>query len=248
MDPKQVSNQEPDQEPDTHALSRLIQAHATRYAAPASLRAGLRTQAALADASRPPAEPQRAGGLGRWAGRWSRHWTPRWAWPRWRSASIGFVLGLACMALVAPLLQRWAQEATMDGALVASHVHALRLGPLTEVVSSDQHTVKPWFQGRLDFAPPVQDLADKGFPLLGGRTEQLHGNRVASLAYSRGQHVIDLYIWPSSSQQAQVRSVQRGFNLLSWSDGAMQFWAVSDLNRRELAQFAQLWRDGQAAQ
>lgn len=240
MDPKQVSNQEPDQDPDTLALSRLIQTHATRHAAPATLRAGLRTQAALADAGRPPAGPQRGGEAPRWAG--------RWAWPRWRSAGVGFVLGLACMALVAPLLQGLAQEATMDDALVASHVRALRLGPLTEVVSSDQHTVKPWFQGRLDFAPPVQDLADAGFPLLGGRTEQLHGNRIAGLAYSRGQHVIDLYIWPSSSRQVPVRSVHRGFNLLSWSDGSMQFWAVSDLNGRELAQFAQLWRDRLAAQ
>ena len=236
MDTNNANDPDPDLDPDLQALSRLIQAHATRHAAPAHLRAGLRTQAALADASHPPAGGQRAG------------WRQRWAWRSWRSGAVGFALGLACMAVVAPLLQQLAQEAWLDTDLVASHVRALQVGPLTEVASTDRHTVKPWFQGKLDFAPPVLDLADTGFPLLGGRTEQLRGKGVATLAYTRGQHVIDLYVWPSASQKAQLRSVHRGFNLLSWSDGSMQFWAVSDLDRHELAQFSQLWRDRLAAQ
>ena len=240
MNTNKGQNPDPYPDPDVQALSRLIRTHATRHAAPANLRAGLRTQAALADASRPLAGPKRT--------QWRQRWAWRWAWHSWRSGAAGFALGLACMAVVAPLLQRLEQEALMDGAMVASHVRALQFGPLTEVISTDQHTVKPWFQGKLDFAPPVLGLADGGFPLLGGRTEQLRGNRVAALAYTRGQHVIDVYLWPSDSNKAQVRSVYRGFNLLSWSDGSMQFWAVSDLNRLEMEQFAQLWRDRLAAQ
>ena len=236
MDTNKGNDPDLDPDPDAQALSRLIQAHATRHAAPASLRAGLRTQAALADASCPPAGLHRAGRR------------QRWSWRGWRSGAAGFALGLACMAVVAPLLQQLEQEASMDGDMVASHVRALQVGPLTEVASTDRHTVKPWFQGKLDFAPPVLDLADAGFPLLGGRTEQLRGQVVATLAYTRGQHVIDVYVWPSAHKKTPVRSVHRGFNLLSWSDGAMQFWAVSDLDRHELGQFAQLWRDRLAAQ
>jgi len=129
----------------------------------------------------------------------------------------------------------------VDAELVADHVRALQVGPLTEVASTDRHTVKPWFQGRLDYAPPVFDLAAEGFPLVGGRIEHVRGSVVATLAYTRNRHVIDVFVWPSARQQAPVRSVRKGFNVLHWADGSMQYWAVSDLERGEMERFTQLW-------
>ena len=220
---------------DDEKLSSQIREHATRHAAPDALRAGIRTQIALAEAGRAappaPAEPARR----RWRG---------FSWP---TACVSFALGLACALFVPPLAQRLDLSEPLDAELVADHVRALQIGPLTEVASSDRHTVKPWFQGRLDYAPPVFDLAADGFPLAGGRTERVRGSTVAALAYARNRHVIDVFVWPSGAKTAPLRSVHRGFNVLHWADGAMQYWAVSDLEPTELARFAQLWVDRAAA-
>ena len=222
--------------PDDQDLCALIRQHATRHAAPDALRAGLRTQVALAEAGRttPPAPAA----------------TQRRSWRNfgWRTAGLGFVVGLACAVLVVPLLPRLNPGEPLDAMLVAEHVRALQLGPLAEVVSSDRHTVKPWFQGRLDYAPPVFDLAAEGFPLVGGRTLRARGNVVATLAYLRSRHVIDVFVWPSTAAQAPVHSVRRGFNVLHWADGSMQYWAVSDLERSEMERFTQLWQQRVAAQ
>jgi anti-sigma factor RsiW len=129
----------------------------------------------------------------------------------------------------------------VDADFVADHVRALQTGRLAEVASSDRHTVKPWFQGRLDYAPPVFDLAGEGFPLMGGRIVHVRGNVVATLTYTRNRHVIDVFIWPSAAQRAPVRSTSRGFNVLQWADESMQYRAVSDLDRREMERFTQLW-------
>lgn len=221
--------------PDDQELSALIRRHATRHTASEGLRAAIRTRAALADAGRTSAPAPAAKAVGRWFG------------SGWATASAGFALGVLCMALVLPLLPRLNPSGPIDADLVASHVRALQVGPLTEVASSDRHTVKPWFQGRLDFAPPVLDLADAGFPLLGGRIEHLRGATVATLAYARNRHVVDLFIWPSADRQAPVRSVRRGFNLVHWSDGSMQFWAVSDMDREEVEAFTRLWQQRAAS-
>jgi len=208
---------------DDEQLSALIRSHASRHVAPESLRAGLRTQAALADAARRPA----------------RAW--RWAFS-WPNATLGFALGLLCAVLVLPLWQRLGNDASLEAELVASHVRALQIGPLIEVASSDRHTVKPWFQGRLDYAPPVPDLAEDGFPLAGGRIDHVRGSAVAALAYHRRQHVIDVFVWPATSSLPPQAAVQRGFSVLHWSDGAMQVWAVTDAERAELERFAAAWR------
>jgi len=224
---------------DDQDLSSLIRRHATRHPAPDALRAGIRTQIALADAGR--TEPNAPVGSKRRA----------WLVLRWRTATVSFVsfvMGLACAALVLPLAQRLDLNAPLDAELVADHVRALQVGPLTEVASTDRHTVKPWFQGRLDYAPPVFDLAAQGFPLMGGRVEHVRGNTVAALAYARNRHTIDVFVWPSTAQSAPVRSVHKGFNVLHWADGSMQYWAVSDLERAEMERFAQAWRQQAAAQ
>lgn len=234
---------------DDSELSSLIQAHATRHKAPDALRAGLRTQVALAEAGRatPPAKDAR-----RW---WQGPW----------GVGAGFATGLLCMALLQPLLHSLVPGAQpsdwrvgIEDELVLRHVHALGPGPLTEVVSTDRHTVKPWFQGRIDFAPPVFDLAGEGFPLLGGRVEPLRGRSMAVLAYKRRLHVIELFVRPSSepgaspspiaAASAPLRSQRQGFNVMHWDDGAMQYWLVSDLERSEVEAFVHLWQAQVAAQ
>ena len=220
-------------------LSALIRRHATRHAAPDALRASIRTQVALEDARRtplpaPPRTDER----------------PRRAWLTfgWGTASASFVLGMLCMALLIPLAQRVNLREPVDADLVADHVRALQSGSVAEVLSSDRHTVKPWFQGRLDYAPPVYDLASDGFPLVGGRIEHVRGNVVATLAYSHNRHVVDLFVWPSSEHAAPARQVRRGFNVVHWADGPMQYWAVSDMDRAEIESFTRLWQQRAAAQ
>jgi len=126
--------------------------------------------------------------------------------------------------------------------IVASHIRSLQPGHLMDVQSTDQHTVKPWFNGRLDFAPNVKDFAEQGYPLVGGRLDYVTSRSVAALVYQRRQHLINLYEWPeeSSSDQA-VRAVSlQGYNMLIWRRGGIYYCAVSDLNPSELREFSQM--------
>jgi anti-sigma factor RsiW len=123
--------------------------------------------------------------------------------------------------------------------VVDDHVRALRDAHLFDVRSSDQHTVKPWFVGKLDFSPPVEDLAPAGFPLVGGRLDHAAGRAVAALVYQRRLHPITLYIGPAADRTAasDTRSI-RGFQVRHWIRNGLSFWAVSDLNAAELGEFA----------
>src|SRR5262245_12523671 len=221
---------------DDPKLSAHIRRFATRHAAPDRLRANVLAQVALDDAGR-ATQPRTVHARRRWSlfgdGRLAMNWRP---------ATVGFALGLVCTVIAFPLLQRLSAGASLDAELVADHVRALRTGPLTQVVSTDRHTVKPWFQGRVDYAPPVFDFASSGFPLRGGRIEHVRGNAVATLAYSRDLHQIDLFVWPSDKKALPIRVVNRGFNIVHWSDGSMQYWAVSDVEAAELERLAQLWQ------
>lgn len=161
----------------------------------------------------------------------------------WRGPSLGFGLGAACAAAIALLLVV-PQRNDLADAVVASHIRALQPGHLEDVVSTDQHTVKPWFDGRIDFAPPVRDFAAQGFPLRGGRLDYLGGRPVAALVYQRDKHIIDLYVWPAAGtgpQRAGDKDIQ-GYNLAHWTADGMNFWAVSDVERGQLDDFATLWR------
>lgn len=128
-------------------------------------------------------------------------------------------------------------------ALVDDHVRALQPGHLLDVVSTSQHTVKPWFDGRLDFAPPVKDLAPQGFPLLGGRLDYLHGRSVAVLVYSHGKHVIELFVWPASGRvHVPPRAERDGYNVAHWEANGMSLTAVSDVEPSGLEEFVRDWR------
>jgi anti-sigma factor RsiW len=124
--------------------------------------------------------------------------------------------------------------------MVSAHVRSLMLDHATDVISTDQHTVKPWFEGKLDFSPPVVDLASQGFTLIGGRLDYAGGRAVAALVYQRRQHVVNLFVFPTqdSSTNGNKILVKQGFNIVHWTRSGMTFWAVSDLNAAELQEFA----------
>jgi anti-sigma factor RsiW len=161
----------------------------------------------------------------------------------WRPLALAASLAVVALGSWTLALQRAAGEALADDVL-ASHIRSLMPGHLTDVPSSDQHTVKPWFNGRLDYSPPVYDFAGRGYPLLGGRIDYVGGRAVAALVYGRRQHVINVLLWPAASGPAGGPSTRtrHGYHELHWTTGDYTYWVVSDLGLAELQEFAQLLR------
>ena len=152
------------------------------------------------------------------------------AWIRqWLFVPSLIALAASLFLVVAPLQQ----GASLQDEIVAGHVRSLLADHLTDVATSDQHTVKPWFNGKIDFAPPVVDLAPQGFPLVGGRVDYIGGRVVAALIYRRNGHLINIFIWPASAA-ATTTSSRDGYNITSWSKDGLLFSAVSDLNADDM--------------
>ncbi len=131
---------------------------------------------------------------------------------------------------------------TLAQEVISNHVRSLLAAHLFDVPSTDQHTVKPWFDGKLKFAPPVHDFAERGFRLTGGRLDYLNGREVAALVYQRRLHIINLFTWPSESgRNTAVESFTKdGYNVSHWDRDGFAFWAVSDVNAEDLRAFADL--------
>lgn len=161
----------------------------------------------------------------------------RWLWINlgWSSVcTIAFAITMTLYLAIPTEAQLINQE------LAASHYRSLLANHLADVASSDHHTVKPWFTGKLDYAPVVTDFAADGFPLVGGRLDYINKRTVAALAYRHDQHLINVFMWPASSDSAPKQASVQGFNVLRWSESGMAYSAVSDMNPQELMKLRQL--------
>jgi anti-sigma factor RsiW len=165
--------------------------------------------------------------------------------PSRRAVLRGFATGSAVSALAATglvaIVLRHDDAARIDSEVVSAHLRSLQAGHLTDVISTDQHTVKPWFNGKLDVAPPVVDLTAQGFTLIGGRLDYVDARPIGAIVYRRRQHVINLFVAQTASTErhaAQTETIQ-GFNIRRWSEHGLNYWAVSDLAADELAEFGE---------
>lgn len=154
------------------------------------------------------------------------------------AAAAGLVVG----ALGVLGRHRAVRSEALAAELAGDQVRSLLPGRLVDVTSSDRHNVKPWFAGKLTFSPPVPDLSPEGFPLVGGRIEILAGREAAALVYSRRRHVINVYVCPAAGAPGEASSLTNGFRIRHWDAGQMSFWAVSDLDPKELDPFIALFR------
>ena len=174
----------------------------------------------------------------------------RWQWPAlqilpWTAAFAVLAVCVVALWEFAPGLRGRQADQRIAAEVFADHVRSLEANHLTDVASTDQHTVKPWFNGKLDFSPPVEDLSADGFPLVGGRLDYLEEREVAALVYQRRKHFINVFVWPEATRASSSRAIepQQGYNLMRWSQGGFQFWAASDVNVADLAEFVRLLKE-----
>jgi anti-sigma factor RsiW len=163
---------------------------------------------------------------------------------RWAAAVLPVAAAVAVAVVAMPRLWPRQSESSLEDAVFVAHVRSLLANHLTDVASSDQHQVKPWFQGKLDYSVSVTDWASEGFPLAGGRLDYVEDSPVAALVYRRAQHVINLFVWPrkGGKDEPVQRLARRGYNAYRWSTEGMNYWAVSDVNDADLKKFVDLVR------
>jgi anti-sigma factor RsiW len=196
------------------ALRMLLRGNGVRYSAPESLRARV--------ASMPELKPKAA----------NENRVLRWLGPGVAGA---LAASLAMVVLLPP-----GTQSVVDDEIVSSHVRSLQPGHLTDVQTTNQHIVKPWFNGRIDFSPPVPELADQGFPLAGGRLDSIGGKTVAAIVYHRRLHTVNLYIWPDNASRDRS-FVKDGFAVTEWSRNGLRYSAISDIPPAEVQQFKALF-------
>ncbi|MFL5297747.1 MAG: anti-sigma factor family protein [Phenylobacterium sp.] len=200
---------------DLQALRTRIADPQVAYHAPDALRARIEAMAAAE-----PARPRRLRAAAPWA----------------LSGTFAALAATFAVMAVQPTM-----TLALEDELVASHVRSTLASHLVDVETSDRHTVKPWFNGKVDFAPPVVDLASEGFPLAGGRLDYLDNRVVAALVYRRNKHVVNLFVWPAEpGRKLPARAEPHaGYAVVHWTDRGLQFWAVSDIDPRDLEAFHQ---------
>lgn len=205
-------------------LAERLRAEAPYYRAPDSLRARV-AQAAWRDASRGRVSGRRIGATAL----------------VWMSAAAA-VMVLVGGTWLLTSFQRQEGPGTIEREVVSSHIRSLMASHLTDIVSTDQHTVKPWFNGKLDFSPPVSDLSTSGYPLIGGRLDYLRGRPVAALVYQHRKHLINVFAWPDerAADSETPPRTQQGYHVVHETHGGIAYWIVSDLNSEELSAFARL--------
>ena len=165
--------------------------------------------------------------------------------PSRRAVLRGFAMGSAVSAIAATglvaIILRSDDEARIETEVVSAHLRSLQAGHLTDVLSTDQHTVKPWFNGKLDVAPPVIDLTAQGFTLIGGRLDYVDTRPIGAIVYRRRAHVINLFVAQTASAERRAAKIEtiQGFNIRRWSERGLNYWAVSDLAADELAEFGE---------
>jgi anti-sigma factor RsiW len=162
---------------------------------------------------------------------------------RWVPAATALLIVTVGAFLVMNSLRSSHQE-LIASAVLAGHIRSLQPGHLIDVPSSDRHTVKPWFQGKLDFSPPVPDLSELGWTLVGGRLDYVDGRPVAVLVYQRRMHNINVFLWPNhaSADDAIREEHEQGYQILHWNGAETTYWVVSDLNNAELMELARALR------
>lgn len=159
---------------------------------------------------------------------------------RYMAVAASLLLAVSLAGNVALVRSRPGPRQMLASEVLSAHIRSLAGTHLLDVPSSDRHTVKPWFNGKLDFSPQVKSI--DGFPLLGGRLEYLEGHPAAALVYGRNKHIVNLFTWPSGTARGEAAEVKNGYNLLTWSSDGMAFWVISDLNEAELRSFVSLYR------
>lgn len=207
------------------SLKSAIRQHADYHRAPDDLARRIRAHIARAEGVAPPAAAQKTRRDWQGFGRWFQ---------------FGAAIAATAVVTWTATLQLSAPDVIAEE-VISNHARAVITNHLTDVATSDRHTVKPWLSSKLDFSPRVIDLTDSGFPLAGGRLDYLDNRPVAALVFHRRQHVINLFVWPDAKASAaapQQAPSRHGYNLVHWADAGMNYWAISDLDSRELKDFA----------